>query len=223
MTNDLYESKEFLHRLNECRRKNNMTREDVANHFGLHKTGVGKWFSKRCPPKRLPELARLFGVEIDYLLSGQKLKGIRESTDELTDRDVHVTVYDVSLSAGGGTYMPEYIETKNTVVFDSNWLITNGLKTKNIFMMKVKGDSMLGTLNDGDTVMIDKSQNQIVDGKIYAVIIGGDAKIKQLKRRFDMSIEVISTNKEYQTEVIPPEETNHIYIIGRVVWSAGLM
>lgn len=223
MNDDLYNSKIFLDRLNQARRNAGMTRDDVAKHFKLHKTGVGKWFNKKCPANRVPTLAKLFKVELDYLLSGQSLKGIRDSTGNNTDRDIHITVYDVGLSAGGGSNMPEYVETKNTVVFDANWLATNNLKQKNLFITKVRGDSMTERLNDGDSVMIDKSQTNIIDGKIYAIIVGGDAKIKRLKRLFDMSVEIISDNDMYKIEIIPADELDYLHIIGRVVHFSGLL
>ncbi len=82
---------------------------------------------------------------------------------------------------------------------------------------------MLPVLGSGDLVLVDLSKRDIIDGKIYALVVGNDVKIKRLKRKYDGSLVVMSDNPlpEYNDETIPPDAIEHVYIIGQAVHRGG--
>jgi len=84
---------------------------------------------------------------------------------------------------------------------------------KNSFILKVKGDSMIGAnINDGDYVVI--RQEQAADNNdIVAVDIGGNATLKRLSISFDRIL-LMPENEKYQPIIVDSEDT---YIIGTAV------
>ncbi|MBU3175279.1 UvrD-helicase domain-containing protein [Clostridium estertheticum] len=97
----------------------------------------------------------------------------------------------------GNFYIPKY------------WL--KGVK--NPFILKVKGDSMIGAnIDDGDYVVI--RQEQAANNKdIVAVYIGGNATLKRLSIGRD-KILLMPENEKYKPIVIDSEDT---YIIGTAI------
>ena len=186
---------------------------------------VMRWFRDGNMDKdHVFKAADLLGVDPIWLWTGERTTGVREHDAEyLTERDTLIAVYDVELSAGNGMEAPEYIETKKKLPFDSQWLQKHDLKPHNLMVLYVAGDSMLPTMEDGDSVLIDKSRTKIIDRKIYGIVLGGECKIKRLSQKFDGSIEVISDNPMHTTEIIPPSELEHLHVIGQAVYRSGML
>jgi SOS regulatory protein LexA len=97
----------------------------------------------------------------------------------------------------GNFYIPKY------------WL--KGVK--NSFILKVKGDSMIGAnIHHGDYVVI-RQEHAANNNDIVAVDIGGNATLKRLSIKKD-KILLMPENENYQPIVIDSEDT---YIIGTAV------
>jgi SOS regulatory protein LexA len=84
---------------------------------------------------------------------------------------------------------------------------------KNSFILKVKGDSMIGAnIDHGDYVII-RQEHAANNNDIVAVDIGGNATLKRLSIKKD-KILLVPENKNYQPIVVDSEDT---YIIGTAV------
>jgi phage repressor protein C with HTH and peptisase S24 domain len=212
-------------RLRIALKKSGVTKKQIERKMGVSYTAVQKWFKEgSINNDNLMQLSAILNVDKAWLMSGEQSTGVREFLpgDE-GDRDVLIPVYDVQLSAGNGMTAPEYIETKKKLPFDQNWLQKHRLKPSDLIVLYVAGDSMNPTMEDGDSVLIDKSKTKIIDRKVYAVVIGGECKIKRLSQRFDGSVEVISDNPQHRTETIPSHELEHLYVIGQAVYRSGML
>lgn len=122
------------------------------------------------------------------------------------------------LSGGDGSFEVED-DFEGFYAFRESWLRRRG-SVPDMVLMDVTGDSMHPTLPDGTMVLIDKSQNMIIPGKIYAVGIDEFARCKRLDVGPGKLI-LISDNKDvYQREEVPIGEQSNIRILGRVIWSA---
>jgi phage repressor protein C with HTH and peptisase S24 domain len=53
-------------------------------------------------------------------------------------------------------------------------------KSKNIEAVKVDGDSMTGTIEDGDIIFIDKNYTTQLNGKIYVVLLCDEVYVKRI-------------------------------------------
>lgn len=212
---DVGGTQELQDRLNKALRESGLKPIDIARMLKMNKSGVARWFTHKVPEKHLPVLAKLFNVDLEWLMTGESLGRV---TDEIySEKQVEIPVLDIDLSAGPGTTTPEFIVNKDNHTYREGFLKRLGLNAKDLRIVFVKGESMLPTIDDGDKVLVDTSKKRIIDMKIYAIVVGGDLKIKRLKRLFNGSIEIISDNQAHGTETITPEMQDYLYIIGQVV------
>lgn len=221
-------------RLNTALDKSGLIFADVARHFRINRSPAGDWFKVRVPFGRLPELAKLLNSDLLWLtgenpkdstiepIKAYSIKPVIDESD-LNDDEVMINVYNVSLSAGNGSAVPEFVETTHKRAFSLDWMRRKRLKHENLKLMKVSGPSMEPVLNDGDMILIDTSQTNIVDGKVYALVVGNDAKIKRLKRSFDGGIVIMSYNPhdDFKDVIITPDDMQYIHIIGLAVHKSG--
>ena len=85
------------------------------------------------------------------------------------------------------------------------------------FALRCEGNSMIDArINDGDIVYI-KSQSQVDNGSIAAVLIDNEATLKRFYKKDDKVI-LQPENKEYEPFVYAGEEINDIRIIGKATY-----
>ena len=158
----------------------------------------------------------------DQLNSDRKEKVYNFATEQLNEQNNKITNindyieeetdwYEVkfygSISAGTGLYLDD--EQVETINFSSN-MVPNGTD----FCLKVNGDSMEPTFNNGDYVFI-KRETDFRNGTIGAVIVNGEAYLKKIYIT-DNSIRLVSLNKKYK-DIIVSEDDNLKYV-GTVVF-----
>ena len=81
---------EFNEKLQELRKQNELTQEELAESLYVSRTAVSKWESGRGYPniESLKAIAKFFGVTIDELLSGDELLTIAEQ--DTKDKEMHL-------------------------------------------------------------------------------------------------------------------------------------
>jgi phage repressor protein C with HTH and peptisase S24 domain len=215
-----------------------LTQDQLATRIGMAQQTLSRLETgKNKGTSRLTDIAIECGVSPRWLAreEGEMLEvgrvpayEVREVSADYLDpaRDVLIDVVDVRLSAGPGAMVPEFIKTKYKRAFDQEWLRKKRLRAEDLRVMPVHGDSMLFTLADGDTVLVDTSDtDRIVDGKIYALATPGGSKIKRLRWQAGGNLIVSSDNPDkhmYPDEVIEPHRLGEtVFIIGRAVQRAG--
>lgn len=175
-------------------------------------------FIKRGTPRRLAEddrrkLARYFGVDEHEL--GGPVSGVPFEPEAL----IPIARYSVSASAGPGAL--EGLERPVAQLgFSKGWLEQlSRAKPDDLSIIKVEGDSMIPTLNDGDDIMVDRSsaRRRVTDG-IYVLRRDDTLMVKRLtvnpsQGTFDVS----SDNAAYASW--PDCAPSDIDVLGRVVWA----
>ena len=127
----------------------------------------------------------------------------------------------VQLAAGAGSIQGEEMDLP-PLAFREDWLRRKCVTSKsNLRVCDVKGDSMEPYLQDGDAVLIDIGQQDIIDNEIYALNYGGELRIKRLARRFDSGIIIRSDNPRYPEEVVTAREVDMLNMVGRMLWRGG--
>lgn len=121
------------------------------------------------------------------------------------------------LSAGGGSFESD-AEIRGHYAFRTDWLRSKG-KPESMVLMEVSGDSMEPELRDGDTVLINQGQTDILAGKVYAVGIEDTVVVKQVERR-PGALVLRSANPAYAPITIDMQGdlADTVRIIGRVIW-----
>jgi len=122
------------------------------------------------------------------------------------------------VSAGNGETV---LDENASHVHFPGWLLQQyGISSHNARLMIGAGESMRPTINDGDLLLVDVSENakQIVEGKIYVFSVGEDAFVKRL-RRVGSEVIMISDNREpaFADRAVPKHQPFQIY--GRVKWA----
>ena len=88
--------------------------------------------------------------------------------------------------------------------------------SKDIFALKVKGDSMIGAgILDGDYVIV-KKQPTVENGEIACVLIDNEATVKRFYKR-DTHIELRPDNDKYQPIIVTQELNKNIFVLGKVI------
>ncbi|WP_245784127.1 S24 family peptidase [Halomonas korlensis] len=90
-------------------------------------------------------------------------------------------MYDIEAAAGAGrSFEGEPIET--ALYFPSDQLAAQGLDPAQVVGIKVRGDSMDGTLADGDWVLVDRSRREVRTDGVFLLLMHGERRIKRVQR-----------------------------------------
>jgi repressor LexA len=93
-----------------------------------------------------------------------------------------------------------------------------GEAVEDLFLLRVKGDSMTGAgIHDGDLVLV-RSQETVEDGEIAAVVIGEEATVKRVRLRRNR-IRLEPANRKYKPITLGPDDMarNEVRIAGKVL------
>ncbi|MCE3268364.1 MAG: putative phage repressor [Burkholderiales bacterium] len=129
---------------------------------------------------------------------------------------VMLPLYTSKLSAGSNISSETQI---GEIPFSLTEIQKSNIKLENLISIIVEGSGMQYTINEGSIAIIDVSQTEIVDNKIYAFNVGkqGAITIKRLCLGVE-GIIVQSDNKEFPEEKVLYNSKLKLEIIGRVLW-----
>lgn len=108
------------------------------------------------------------------------------------------------------------------VAFKKAWLMNAKVTdSSKLVFGEQRGDSMEPYLSDGDIYLVDVTQVDVADGQVYALLYGGEIRLRRLSRRFDGGLLLRADNARYPEEKLSSEEAAMVRVIGRVLWRAG--
>ncbi|RFA31320.1 hypothetical protein CAI21_01440 [Alkalilimnicola ehrlichii] len=174
-------------------------------------------------------LAMERGISLDWLILGrgeppadvaapfEPLADVEEMATR-AEEFVDVPLYDLEAAAGAGRLFDEE-RIKHVLHFRRDWLASQGLFVKDLVALEVAGDSMADTLNDRDTVLVNRALRS-GDG-VYLLRMGEALRIKRVQWLADGSLRLSSDNDMYSPETIHLENLSQIEIIGHCHWRGG--
>lgn len=154
--------------LKKIRKLKNITIKELANALNLAESTISLYENGKREPdfNTLSKISDYFNVSIDYLLGKEDI--------DITPKGVKIPVLG-TINAG----LP--IEAVENII-DYEEISRDMAAHGEYFALKIKGDSMLPTVKDGDVVIIRK-QEDADSGKICVVMINGnDATLKEIKK-----------------------------------------
>ncbi|MES1204146.1 MAG: helix-turn-helix transcriptional regulator [Pseudomonadota bacterium] len=92
-----------------------------------------------------------------------------------------------------------------------------GLGEERVYALEINGDSMLPVYRAGDVVVVQPGAPVRRGDRIVLRTIEGEVMAKQLGRRNDQIVELISLNPAYPTRTI---KATDVEWIGRIVWAS---
>jgi len=194
--------------------------KDIATHFDIKQASVHNWRKRGTVPfEQCVQLALEKGISLDWLIIGRNENGQAECFAVTQDDEYsEIPLYDIEASAGHGSFF-DHERISSRLKFRNDWLAREGLCKSTLAGIRVAGDSMDGTLADGDMVLIDRSRTK-PDG-VFAIRIGDGLRIKRLQKMTDGSLRVSSDNDMYREEIIHPENMGQVEIVGQCYWRSG--
>ena len=200
----------FLNRLKELRQKNGVKQKDIASMLGVTAGAVSQWESGRVNIdwRCATTLAEKFHVTPEYLLGETD---IIDSASIQAPAAVRIPVVG-TIRAGIPLAAIEDIEDWEEIPADM-------AKKGEFVALRVKGDSMLPDIKDGDIAII-RRQESIENGQIAAVIVNGEeATIKKVRLLPD-GIMLIGLNTEvYEPHFYSKQEISDlpVRIYGKLI------
>lgn len=202
--------------------------------------------------QKLSSIAEVLGVSVGYLLVGDvangaaaaglswlREHGLSEPLDvpppligkpnvSMPDEThlIEIPKFDVQASMGDGCALSDgYIDLIQRMTVSLEWLKQQSLiytSPDNLAIITGDGDSMSGTFNHGDALLVDRGVTELRSDAVYVFAIDGEIFIKRLQRLPGGDIRVISDNKLYESYTIADGLKDRFMLLARVllVWNA---
>jgi phage repressor protein C with HTH and peptisase S24 domain len=215
---------EIGNRIKQVRGKD--TQKEFAKMLGFSSSYLSEVESGKTKPslELLVRISQIANYSLHWLLKGEGSM-ILESSEGMVKEDFvsygelgeFAVIPMVAFTPGKGTGRQGTEEgTKGKYAFRRTWLQSKG-NLENLVLFVVRGDSMEPTITDGDFVLIDRSQKEVVVDNIYALRIENAVMVKRLQPMGDRRIKVMSDNKLYESYELDLG-TGDIEIIGQTIW-----
>jgi phage repressor protein C with HTH and peptisase S24 domain len=202
-----------------------LTQKALALKAGLNETAVRDIRIGRSRNPRAVTLARIaaaLGVKPEELTGrngsapaahGPSAARERETADEFA----YVALYDVAAGAGRGRTI-ERSRAIGRLAFRKDWLRNvTAAAADELALITVRGDSMVPTLMDGDTVLLDRTDSAVRRDGVYVILHDGLLLIKRLQIDPARGKVIISCdNRDYPP--LPAVDAKSIDVAGRVIW-----
>ncbi len=166
-------------------------------------------------PKFLFEIAEALNVSVEWLKTGE---GSSENlSDDPSDDHIRFERLDVIAALGDGYINNETAEVVDFVHVDKAWAREKlGGNLSRIQVITARGDSMQGTIEDGDVLFVDTSVRSFEGEGVYLLSFADGLKAKRLQASVGGGLLVISDNPLYRTETIENDKLEKLTICGKV-------
>lgn len=191
-------------RIFEARKRRKISRKEVADFLQVHETTIKRYEdgnTKKLPTDRLEKIAKYLNTSIEYLMGWE---------EEQKPQGVKIPVL--------GTVPAGIPISAVEDILDYEEIPKSWENQGEFFGLKIKGDSMLPILTDGDMVIVRKQSTADNGDTVIAMVNGDDATCKRYERS-NNGIMLIPNNSSYTPTFYTNEEIESlpVTIIGKVV------
>ncbi len=181
----------------------------LAKAAGVSEGALRKWVGGNSEPSRdrIVAIAKAAGVNVGWLAAGQ---GPEKATGGEADvPEGYVAIPMLGEEADGAM---------GDVAFRGTWIHRElGCDAATLAMAVVRGDAMDPMLDEGDRVLVDKSQAGPTSDGVYVLDVDGAVQLRRLQRLPGNEIQASSANAAYSPFRFAPQDAS-VSVIGRVVW-----
>lgn len=216
-------SKRFGIKLREIRTGRGLSQDELAALLGTTKQVISRYENEQRTPKldTVQDYAEKLQVPLLYLVDNEL-----ESIAELYPQKTAPSAFDVISDepsvafqvagsiAAGYDRQPIFDFTDDVQIYPKASL--HGRKKEDFFVLRVKGQSMEPEFQDGDCVLVQRTD--VVDQNTIAVILynGDEATLKKVRYSTNW-LEMIPLNPAYPTRRMEGSELNQCRIIGKAM------
>lgn len=210
-------------RLTSLMNEKGISQAELARLIGIKQPSVFKILSGETRnPKKILEIATALNVDPHWLKTGEggpdPSYRIVEVSEPQNPNTVRVDILDVEASAGNGAYLSPTEQGLLSQEFDLTFFRQQfgRADAKHLKLITVKGDSMAPTLESGDLLYVDISENYFAADGLYVFTFDGQTFIKRLQK-VGKEMLVISDNPTYKEWTFTQDDD--VFIHGRVIFS----
>lgn len=210
-------------RLTALMAEKGLSQAELARMIGVKQPSIFKILSgQTLNPKNILEIATALNVDPHWLKTGEgdpdPSYRIVEVSEPQNPNTVRIDILDVEASAGNGAYLSPTEQGLLSQEFDLTFFRQQfgRADAKHLKLITVKGDSMAPTLESGDLLYVDISENYFAADGLYVFTFDGQTFIKRLQK-VGKEMLVISDNPTYKEWTFTQDDD--VFIHGRVVFS----
>lgn len=176
------------------------------------------YFGVEMSDLRYTDLAELPDAFNPTKLDGYAKVDDWDSNTPLNEDEVEIPYYkDLAFACGHGRDGVAYDDEWRRLRFSRMTLNRLGVYKDKTFAATTNDDSMLPTIQDGDTIFVDENRTRIKDGKIFAIEHGGLFYCKRLYNLPNGGVRVVSDNSdEFPEYTLTREQMTDFKVIGWV-------
>lgn len=192
--------------LKQLRKERNIKQADLAHQIGVSRSTIAMWESGSSQPNNdlLKSLSKVLNVSVDELLGND--------VSEVISHPKGVKIPVLGIVPAG---IPiEAIEE----ILDYEEIPEQMASTGEFFGLKIKGDSMLPKICDGDIVIVRK-QPDVESGETAIIMVNGDEATCKKVVKQENGITLVPNNPAYDPRFFTNKEISSIpvRVIGKVV------
>ena len=210
-------------RLTALMAEKGLSQAELARMIGVKQPSIFKILSgQTLNPKNILEIATALNVDPHWLKTGEgdpdPSYRIVEVSEPQNPNTVRIDILDVEVSAGNGAYLSPTEQGLLSQEFDLTFFRQQfgRADAKHLKLITVKGDSMAPTLESGDLLYVDISENYFAADGLYVFTFDGQTFIKRLQK-VGKEMLVISDNPTYKEWTFTQDDD--VFIHGRVIFS----
>lgn len=210
-------------RLTSLMYEKGISQAELARLIGIKQPSVFKILSGETRnPKKILEIATALNVDPHWLKTGEgdpdPSYRIVEVSEPQNPNTVRIDILDVEASAGNGAYLSPTEQGLLSQEFDLTFFRQQfgRADAKHLKLITVKGDSMAPTLESGDLLYVDISENYFAADGLYVFTFDGQTFVKRLQK-VGKEMLVISDNPTYKEWTFTQDDD--VFIHGRVIFS----
>jgi phage repressor protein C with HTH and peptisase S24 domain len=191
--------------------------EKLAAATGIHQEW---WLHGDLPPPKpdgLPGLNRRSGL-FSFGAGAGKSQSLAEQA--VTDY-VAIPLYNGVHAAAGAGAVVEHERPDDMLMFKESWVRHElGASPKDLYLIRVSGDSMEPTLRAGDVILVNRRATKPDREGVYILRLNGMLVVKRLQAMPGGRVRIISDNAAFTSFDVTNAELggSDIRVIGRVVW-----
>jgi len=191
------------------------SQRDLASLLGVKGSAISQAKKRKVTPRAwITEISEKMNLIPKWIRTGNGEKYFNKPDDSGHSFEI-VPKVKARLSAGDGSFDVDQ-KIAGYYSFQKIWLRKKG-NPKNMVLMDIVGNSMEPELKDGDTVLVDRSKNEILAGAIYAVGVEDTVLIKRVEK-LPHKLVLISDNEKYSPTYITGDDINRVRVLGKVIW-----
>lgn len=218
-------------RLKEARKKAKKSQKDVVNAVGITQSALSQLETGVvASSSHLPAIANFLNVDSYWLQTGngspnntalQNLTPVKSWDEEtpLDDDEVEIPFFkDFSFACGSGSINDYITSEKRKLRMSKSTLRNLSIMRENAVAALATGDSMLPTIQDGDTIYIDLGRKEIKDGRVFVICLGGLNYAKRLYNLPFGGVRIVSENSIEYPEIHLTKEERESQLFQVVGW-----